>query len=224
MTKHVAAENDILKKLWNFGIIPVIKINQLDRTEDLASTLVNAELPCAEITYRTECAGDAIKKIAANHPDILIGAGTVISLDQAKEAVSSGAKFIVSPGLNLAIIDWCLQENITVIPGVATPSDIMAAIDRGVNVLKFFPALALGGINYLNAITPAFPGIRFIPTGGINSGNVATWLELPYIHAIGGSWLVPSDLLETGAFDQIGELIMVSVRIVKSARSEMEAA
>lgn len=224
MTRPVASENDILKKIWNFGIIPVIKINQVDRTEGLASSLVNAELPCAEITYRTACARDAIERIAANHPDILIGAGTVISLDQAKEAVSSGAKFIVSPGLNPAIIDWCLQENITVIPGVATPSDIMTAINRGIYVQKFFPALALGGIDYLNAIAPAFPGIRFIPTGGITSGNVATWLELPYIHAIGGTWLVPSALLETGAFEQIGEIITESVRIVKSARSEMEAA
>jgi 2-dehydro-3-deoxyphosphogluconate aldolase/(4S)-4-hydroxy-2-oxoglutarate aldolase len=222
MTGQLIDQKEILIKLSNFGIIPVVKIDRIDRAEGLASTLVNAGLPCAEVTFRTDCAEEAINKISTTQPDILVGAGTVISLQQAKQAVSAGAKFIVSPGLNLSIIDWCLTQNITVIPGVSTPSEIMQAMNRGVMVLKFFPAQALGGINYLNAITPALPGTSYIPTGGIDAGNMSTWLELPYIHSVAGSWLVPQNLLGEGAFIQISVLITDSVRIVKATRSKME--
>ena len=188
---------DIIGKLGELGIIPIVRIENIEHAPRLACALMRAGLPCAEVTFRTNCASDAINSIVSAQPEMLVGAGTVLSLDQAKQAISAGAKFIVSPGLNLQVIDHCLDHGVAVIPGIATPSEAILAMSRGLMVLKFFPAEALGGINYLQAISPALPGARYIPTGGITAGNMVAWLKLQSVHAVAGSWLLTPKLLAT---------------------------
>jgi 2-dehydro-3-deoxyphosphogluconate aldolase/(4S)-4-hydroxy-2-oxoglutarate aldolase len=222
MTGRGAIIMDIIGKLGELGIIPVVKIENIEHATRLADALMSAGLPCAEITFRTECAGESIKKMVAVQPGMLVGAGTVLSVDQAKQAVSAGAKFIVSPGLNPLVIDYCLEQGVAVIPGVATPSEAMLAMSRGLTVLKFFPAEAMGGIHYLQAISPALPGTRYIPTGGISAENMVTWLKLPIIHAVAGSWLVTSKLLTEGRFNEIARLASQAVENVKIARQATE--
>jgi 2-dehydro-3-deoxyphosphogluconate aldolase/(4S)-4-hydroxy-2-oxoglutarate aldolase len=214
---------DVLSALGGLGIIPVVKIEDSNDAARLGEALMKGGLPCAEITFRTHNAGESIQRMIAARPGMLVGAGTVLSVEQAKQAVSAGARFIVSPGLNLLVIDWCLEQGVSVIPGIATPSEAMLAMSRGLNVLKFFPAEALGGISYLNAISPALPGARYIPTGGIGAENMITWLKLPYIHAVGGSWLVTSKLLKEGGFDEITRLASQAVENVNTARQKTEA-
>ena len=213
---------DIIGRLGELGIVPVVKIENVEHATRLADALVSGGLPCAEITFRTKCAGESIKKMVAAQPGMLVGAGTVLSVDQAKQAVSAGAKFIVSPGLNPLVIDYCLEQGVAVIPGIATPSEAMLAMSRDLMVLKFFPAEALGGINYLQAISPALPGARYIPTGGISAENMIAWLKLPIIHAVAGSWLVTSKLLTEGGFDEITRLASQAVENVKTARQKTE--
>ncbi len=213
---------DIIGRLGELGIIPVVKIEEVEHAPKLAHALVGAGLPCAEITFRTACAGEAIKKMVAEQPDMLVGAGTVLSVDQAEQAISAGAKFIVSPGLDLQVIDHCLRRGVAVIPGIATPSEAMEAMSRGLRVLKFFPAEAMGGISYLQAISPALPGARYIPTGGIGAENMVAWLKLHFVHAVAGTWLVTSKLLKEGRFDEIISLASQAVENVKLARQPVE--
>ncbi|MCX6033805.1 MAG: bifunctional 4-hydroxy-2-oxoglutarate aldolase/2-dehydro-3-deoxy-phosphogluconate aldolase [Chloroflexi bacterium] len=213
---------DVLSTLGGQGIIPVVKIDDSNDAARLGEALMKGGLPCVEITFRTHNAGESIQRIFAAQSEMLVGAGTVLSVDQAKQAVSVGASFIVSPGLNLLVVDWCLEQGVTVIPGIATPSEAMLAMSRGLTVLKFFPAEAMGGINYLNAISPALPGARYIPTGGIGAENIIDWLKLPYIHAVAGSWLVTSKLLTEGRFDEITRLASQAVENVKTARQKTE--
>lgn len=213
---------DIISKLGTLGIIPVVKIENVAHATKLAETLKNAGLPCAEVTFRTNCAVESIQKMVEAQPEFLVGAGTVLSVDQAKQAISAGAKFIVSPGINIQVIDYCLEKEVGVIPGIATPTEAMLAIERGLDVLKFFPAQALGGIDYLEAISPALPGARFLPTGGIHAENMESWLKLPIVHAVAGSWIVSSNLLDERKFDKITLLARQAVEHVKSARQIME--
>ena len=214
---------DILGTLGDLGVIPVVKIEDSKDAAHLAESLIKGGLPCAEITFRTARAEESIQKMVAAQPGMLVGAGTVLSVDQAKQAVSAGAKFIVSPGLNPHVVDWCIKNGVTVIPGIATPSEAMLAMDRGLTVLKFFPAEALGGISYLQAMSPALPGVRYIPTGGISADNMGSWLILPCIHAVAGSWLVTPNLLTEGAFEEITRLAIQAVELVKVARPKTEA-
>jgi 2-dehydro-3-deoxyphosphogluconate aldolase / (4S)-4-hydroxy-2-oxoglutarate aldolase len=213
---------DILSTLGELGIIPVVKIEDSNDAACLGEALIKGGLPCAEITFRTHNAGESIQRMVAAQPGMLVGAGTVLTVDQAKQAVSAGAKFIVSPGFNHLVVDWCLEQGLVVIPGIATPSEAMLAMSRGLIVLKFFPAEALGGINYLKAISPALPGARFIPTGGITAENMISWLTLPYIHAVAGSWLVTGKLLADGGFDEITRLAIQATENVKTARQKKE--
>ena len=214
---------DSIGRLGELGIIPVVKIESVQQASGLADALMRAGLPCAEITFRTGCAGESIERIAAAQPAMIVGAGTVLSVDQARQAIAAGAQFIVSPGLNLQVIDHCLEQGVPVIPGVATPSEAMLAMSRGLMVLKFFPAEALGGISYLQAISPALPGARYVPTGGISSENMVTWLKQPFVHAVAGSWLVTSKLLAEARFDEITCLASQAVENVRLARQVMEA-
>ncbi len=213
---------DIIGKLGEVGIIPVVKIENVEQAPGLAKALMRAGLACAEITFRTKCAGETIEKIITAQPDMLVGAGTVLSVDQAKQALAAGAQFIVSPGLNLEVIDHCLDHGAAVIPGIATPSEAMLAMSRGLRVLKLFPAEALGGIPYLQAISPALPGARYIPTGGINAENMVRWLKLSVVHAVAGSWLVTSKLLAEGRFDEITRLASQAAENVKMVRQTTE--
>jgi 2-dehydro-3-deoxyphosphogluconate aldolase/(4S)-4-hydroxy-2-oxoglutarate aldolase len=209
----------VLDKLASFGVVPVVKI---DRSEDafaLGEALLAGGLPCAEITFRTVAAEDAIARIASLLPDITVGAGTVLSVEQARTAVSAGAQFVVSPGINHRVADWCLSTGTTVIPGVLTPSEIETALDLGLEILKFFPAQAMGGIETLKAIAAPFDGVRFIPTGGINQHNLADYLALPNVHCCGGSWLVKADLIAAGRFEEITKLTREAVSVVRQLRA-----
>ena len=212
--------SNIVDKLGEIGIIPVVAIDEAASAIPLGQALLDGGLPCAEITFRTAAAADAILKMSAAHPNILMGAGTVLTVEQAKQAKAAGAKFIVTPGFDQAVVDWCLENAIPITPGVMTPTDINQALSKGLNVLKFFPAEAAGGIKALKAIGGPFVGIRFIPTGGISADNLADYLRLPMVHACGGSFMVKKQLISAGKFDEIRAMAKTAVHIVQSTRSK----
>ena len=212
--------DEITKLLGQIGIIPVVAIDDAETAVSLGQALLDGGLPCAEITFRTAAAAAAIKKMSAAHPDMLVGAGTVLTVAQAEQAVESGAKFVVTPGFDSKVVNWCLANDIPITPGVMTPTDINQAIAKGMNILKFFPAEVAGGIKALKAIGGPYVGIKFIPTGGINANNLADYLSLPMVHACGGSFMVKKQMIADGEFDKIKGLAETAVSIVKSARSD----
>ena len=209
----------IVEKLGEIGIIPVVAIDDAAAAVPLGQALLDGGLPCAEITFRTAAAADAIHNMSTAHPDILVGAGTVLTVVQAKAAKAAGAKFIVTPGFDAAVVDWCLANELPITPGVMTPTDINQALAKGLNILKFFPAEAAGGVKALKAIGGPYAGIKFIPTGGISANNLADYLRLPIVHACGGSFMVAKQLIADGKFDAIRDLAATAVNIVKSVRS-----
>ncbi len=211
---------EIIQRLGQFGIIPVVAIEDAESAVPLGQALLDGGLPCAEITFRTAAAADAIAKMSAAYPEILVGAGTVLSVGQANLAKASGAKFIVTPGFDVRVVDWCLENNMPVTPGVMTPTDINQAIAKELNVLKFFPAEAAGGVKTLKAIGGPYVGIKFIPTGGINRDNLAEYLSLPMVHACGGSFMVTKQLITAGNFEAITQLAREAVSIVAEARND----
>jgi 2-dehydro-3-deoxyphosphogluconate aldolase/(4S)-4-hydroxy-2-oxoglutarate aldolase len=186
----------IYEQIKNYRIVPVVVINSVDDAIVTMEALVKGGLPVAEVTFRTECAPEALKLIIKNYPEALIGAGTVINAKQCEEAINSGAKFIVSPGLSAHVAEVCKKHNIPYIPGVATPTEIMQALDLDINVVKFFPASNLGGVKTLKAICSAFPQIEVMVTGGINEENVNEYLAFNKIIAVGGSWMMKGNPLE----------------------------
>ncbi|MGL1891208.1 MAG: bifunctional 4-hydroxy-2-oxoglutarate aldolase/2-dehydro-3-deoxy-phosphogluconate aldolase [Spirochaetaceae bacterium] len=211
---------DIAKEIERIAIIPVIAIDNVKDAEPLAEALVNAGLPAAEITFRTAAAREAISVISKKYPGILTGAGTVLTIDQAKQAVDAGSKFVVSPGFNPTVVDYCIDNNIPIYPGVNNPSGIEAALEKGLSVLKFFPAEASGGINMVKSMTaPYGDKVKFMATGGVNLKNVLSYLESPYICACGGSWMVKSDLINNGQFDKIEQLCKDAVDLVTEWRN-----
>ncbi len=207
-----------LKQLGDLGLVPVVAIDDARDAVKLGEALIAGGLPCAEITFRTAAAEDAIRNMAAAFPDMLVGAGTVISVPQAEQAVNAGAKYIVSPGFDAGVVDWCLAHDVPITPGVMTPTEITMALAKGLEVLKFFPAEAGGGIPMLKAIGGPFVGVKFIPTGGISAGNLADYLRLPMVHACGGSWIVSKKLIADGAFDTITQLVQDARAIVRDVR------
>lgn len=209
---------DLLERLGLLGVVPVVEIERAEDAVELGKALLAGGLPCAEITFRTAAAEEAIRRISSSLPQIIVGAGTVLSVDQASKAVSAGAQFIVSPGFNQRMVDWCLQREIPVTPGVLTPTEIEMALDRGLKVLKFFPAEAMGGVATLKAISAPYKGVRFIPTGGINQDNLADYLALPSVHCCGGSWMVKAHLISAGRFDEITRLTEEAVSVVRRVR------
>ena len=209
---------EVVEKLGEIGIIPVVAIDDADTAVSLGQALLDGGLPCAEITFRTAAAAEAILNISAVLPDILVGAGTVLTVKQAEQAATAGAKFIVTPGFDAAVVDWCLANNMPITPGVMTPTDINQAIAKGLNILKFFPAEAAGGVKALKAIGGPYVGLKFIPTGGISAENLADYLSLPMVHACGGSFMVKKQLIADGQFETITQLAKTAVDIVKSAR------
>jgi 2-dehydro-3-deoxyphosphogluconate aldolase/(4S)-4-hydroxy-2-oxoglutarate aldolase len=208
-----------ITRLGEMGIIPVVRLEEASQGDRLAEALLVGGLSCAEITYRTAAAGEGIRRMCQRSPDMLVGAGTIVSPDQAQQAVDAGARFIVSPGFERRVVEWCLSHAVPVMPGVATPTEILMALECHLSVLKFFPAEALGGKEMLEALAAAFVGVRFVPTGGITSGNAAGYLKLPMVHALGGSWLVAPKLIAAGAFDEITRLTAEAVALVAQARS-----
>ena len=175
-------------------------------------------LPCAEVTFRTAAAEESIRIMAESFPDMLVGAGTVLTTEQVDRAVAAGAKFIVSPGINPKVVEYCVKKNIPITPGTCNPSNVETALEFGLDVVKFFPAEPAGGLNYIKAIAAPYVGMKFMPTGGINAQNVKDYLKYDRILACGGSWMVKGDLIKAGDFDKIRELTAEAAQIVKDIR------
>lgn len=198
--------NPVLEKIQQLGIVPVVVLNDASDASPLAKALCEGGLHCAEVTFRTEAAEEAIRIMSQEFPEMLVGAGTVLTTDQVDRAVAAGAQFIVSPGLNPKIVRYCTERNIPITPGTCNPSDVELAIELGLEVVKFFPAEASGGLDMIKAMSAPYTNVRFMPTGGINQKNLTTYLDFPKIIACGGSWMVSGDLIKEGNFDKIREL------------------
>ena len=188
------------------GVVPVVVLDDAAQAVPTAKAMLAGGVDVMEITFRTAAAADSIKAVNENCPDMLVGAGTVVNLEQAKFAVACGAKFIVSPGYDEETVAWCVENNIPVTPGCATPTEIMMAIKHGLKVVKFFPANVYGGLSAMKALSGPFPGIRFIPTGGVSLQNVAEYISAPFIHAVGGSWVCPKADINAGNFSKITQI------------------
>ncbi|GAI16228.1 unnamed protein product, partial [marine sediment metagenome] len=204
----------ILERIGELGIVPVVKIEKAKDALPLGRALLDGDLPIAEITFRTSAAEESIKSLTRELPELLVGAGTVLTVEQTKKAVSAGAKFIVSPGFNPKVVDYCIENNIPVTPGINNPTQIEMALERGIEVVKFFPAEASGGLPLLKSMSAPYTGIKFIPTGGINLNNLSSYLSNNKVHACGGSWMVKADLISSGNFAEI-------TRLTKEAISTM---
>ena len=209
---------DMVAAIRALGVIPLVVIDDPKRAGELALALVEGGLPCAEIALRTEGALEALRRIAEEHPGVLVGAGTVLSVEQAAQASYAGARFIVSPGMNAKVVDFCLGQSIPVFPGACTPTEIESAMELGLDVLKFFPAEPMGGLPLLKAIAAPYGSVGFIPTGGINVGNLADYLSFDRVVACGGSWMAPQAWIEAGQFDRIREATAEAARIVHDAK------
>ena len=204
---------DVTGTLERLRIVPVIIIDDPEQASPLAIALESGGLPCAEITFRTPRAAEALRRITSEHPGIVAGAGTVLNVRQAREACDAGADFVVSPGFNRAVVDYCLERDKPIYPGVCTPTEINAALEAGLDVLKFFPAEAIGGIPLLRAISAPFNSVRFMPTGGITAGNVRQYLALDNVVACGGSWMAPAAWIAGGQFERIAGTVREAMTI-----------
>ncbi len=211
--------NSIFEKIKSTGIIPVVVLNDVKDAEPLAKALVDGGLPCAEVTFRTDAAEESIRIMSEKYPEMLIGAGTVLTTEQVDRAVSAGASFIVSPGFNPRVVSYCIEKNIPMIPGCSTPSDMEIALEMGLDTVKFFPAEQAGGLAYIKACAAPYTKLSFMPTGGINVKNVRDYLSYSRIIACGGSWMVKGDLVKEGKFDEITKLVKEAAEIVKEVRA-----
>lgn len=196
----------ILEQLGICGVVPVVVLNEVKDAVPTAKALLEGGVNVIEITFRTAAAKDSIREVAESCPDMIVGAGTVITLEQCKNAVQMGAKFIVSPGFDEDVVAWCVENGIDIIPGCVTPSEIMRALKYGLIVLKFFPANVYGGISAMKALAGPFGGVKFIPTGGVNGQNLGEYISAPFVHAVGGSWLCSKADIAAGNFVKITEL------------------
>lgn len=203
--------NEVLEKIQKIGIVPVVVLNDAKDAAPLAKALCAGGLPCAEVTFRTDAAAESIKIMTTEFPNMLVGAGTVLTTEQVDRAVDAGAKFIVSPGLNPKVVKYCIDKNIPITPGTANPSDIEAAMELGLEVVKFFPAEAAGGLKMIKAMSAPYVNMKFMPTGGINADNLTSYLDFPKIIACGGSWMVKGQLVAEGKFDEIESLTREAV-------------
>lgn len=210
--------NELINKMEELLVIPVIKIDNAEDASPLAAALKKGGLCAAEVTFRTDAAEQAIKNIAKDYPDFLIIAGTVLTPEQADKAMAAGASAIVSPGLNPQVVKYCLQKGYPIIPGVCTPSEVETGLSLGLEYLKFFPAEASGGVKMISAMSAPYTKVKFMPTGGINAKNIADYLNCKAVFACGGSWMVPSDKIKNGEFDTIQKLTEESVKIVKEIK------
>ena len=195
--------NEVFEKIRALRLVPVVKIENSQDAVPLGRALLKARLPIAEITFRTAAAEAAIRALTAELPELMVGAGTVLSVDQVKSAVDAGARFMVAPGFNPTVVDYCVEHNISVVPGVNNPSQIERALERKLKVVKFFPAEASGGLAFLKAVAAPYSDILFLPTGGINLQNLLTYLSFPRVIACGGSWMVETALTSAGNFEEI---------------------
>ncbi len=210
--------NEMMKKVQGYGVIPVVVLNDAKDAIPLAKALCEGGLPCAEVTFRTEAAEESIRLMATEFPEMFVGAGTVLTIDQVDRAVAAGAQFIVAPGFDPEIVDYCIEKEIPVFPGCVTPTEITQAVKRGLQVIKFFPAEQYGGVATIKALAAPFTTAMFMPTGGINAKNLPDYLSCNKILACGGSWMVKGDMIAAGEFDKIREMTKEAVDLVAEIR------
>ena len=196
----------VMERLANSIVVPVVVLDRAEDAIPTAKAMAAGGVDTMEITFRTACAPEAIKAVAENCPEVLVGAGTIVNVEQAKLAVEMGAKFIVSPGFSEKIVAWCVENNIPVAPGCVTPTEIMAALEYGLKLVKFFPANVYGGLNAMKNLSAPFVGLKFLPTGGVNTGNIKEYIDAPFIHAVGDSWVCPKADIAAGNWDKITDL------------------
>ena len=210
--------NDVMSQIQEIGIVPVVKLNDVKKAVPLCQALMAGGINVAEVTFRTECASEVIKTIAKDCPDMIVGAGTIINVEQAALAIESGAKFIVSPGFSRDIVEFCQQKNVPVMPGCITPSEIMQAINCGLKVVKFFPAKEFGGLAAMKSLSAPFGQIKFMPTGGVSLDNLKEFISSKFIVACGGTYMVKDDLINNDNYAEITRLSRQSIEIIKEAR------
>jgi len=203
---------NLTQRLRALKIVPIITIDDPAKAVPLADAIVEGGIPCAEITFRTAAGVEAVRRVAAERPDVLIGAGTVLTPEQAKQAKDAGAKFALAPGLNARVVSWCQDHDLPIFPGVATASEIERALELGLSAVKFFPMEQIGGLPYLKAIAAPFPALEFMPTGGISAANVASYLAFSKVICCGGSWMTPPDWIAASAFDRVRDAVAGAVR------------
>lgn len=208
----------VAEKIAGFGVVPVVVLDDVKDAAPLAKALVEGGLPCAEVTFRTAAAEESIRIMATEYPDMFVGAGTVLTIEQVDRAVAAGAKFIVSPGFDPEIVDYCLEKEIPVFPGCITPSEVAQAVKRGLKVVKFFPAEQFGGVATIKAMAAPYVGLKFMPTGGVSAKNLESYLSCDKIIACGGSWMVKGDLIKNKEFDKIAEMTKEAVELAASVR------
>lgn len=208
----------IEERFEDFGVVPVVVLDDVKDALPLAKALTEGGLPCAEVTFRTEAAEESIKVMAEAYPDMVVGAGTVLTIEQVDAAVKAGAKFIVSPGFDPEIVDYCLKKEIPIFPGCVTPSEVAQAVKRGLKVVKFFPAEPAGGVAMIKAMAAPYHQLRFMPTGGIGTQNLKDYLEFDKIICCGGSWMVKADLIKNGEFEKICKLTKEAKELAKNIR------
>ena len=209
---------DVTTRLARAGVVPVVVLEHAKDAVPTAKAMAAGGIDVMEITFRTAAAADSIRAVSENCPEMLVGAGTVITLEQCKKAVESGARFIVAPGFDEEVVRWCVENNVPVTPGCVTPTEIMAAMKLGLKVVKFFPAGVYGGLSAMKALSGPFGGIKFIPTGGVNAQNLAEYISAPFIHAVGGSWVCPKADISAGNFEKITALCREAHATVTEAK------
>jgi 2-dehydro-3-deoxyphosphogluconate aldolase/(4S)-4-hydroxy-2-oxoglutarate aldolase len=209
----------IEEQFHEFGVVPVVVLEDAKDALPLAEALTEGGLPCAEVTFRTEAAEASIRLMSEKYPEMLVGAGTVLTIEQVDRAVAAGAKFIVSPGFDPEIVDYCLDKKIPVFPGCITPSEVAQAVKRGMKVVKFFPAEQAGGVAMIKAMAAPYTMVKFMPTGGISAKNLKDYLSFDKILCCGGSWMVKGDMIRNGEFDKIKELTKEAVELAASIRA-----
>lgn len=218
MSADYMKSNGFYAQVEKTGVVPVVVLERAEDAVPMGNALAEGGLPAAEVTFRTAAAADCIRAMSAACPSILVGAGTVVNLDQCKRAVDAGARFIVSPGYDEAIVDWCLENEVNLVPGGVTPAEITHLINRGFEVTKFFPANLYGGLSGIEALASVFVGHRFMPTGGVNEANVREFLASPAILAAGGTWMVKPALFAEGDFSRVRELAARAAQAVREIR------
>lgn len=211
-------QHSIFENFYKIGIIPVLEVDSVERAVPLANALLAGGLPVAEVTLRTEAALESIRSIARKVPDILLGAGTVINREQAEAAVEAGARFLVSPGMVEDVVVWANENQMPVLAGAVTPSEMIRGINLGLNILKFFPAETMGGLKAIKAMSDPFPQLRFIPTGGVRLENAAEYLLNEKIFAVGGSWMAKRQMIADGKFEEIARMAKEASNVVKGIR------
>lgn len=212
--------NSIFDTFYEIGVIPVLEIDDASQARPLAEALLAGDLPLAEITLRTDAALEAIRMISRQARDVLVGAGTVINREQAEAARDAGAQFLVSPGMIEDVVAWARDQQIPILAGAVTPTEMIRAIHMGLDLLKFFPAETVGGLKAIRAMSDPFPQLRFIPTGGIRLENLAEYLQMPKIHAVGGSWMAKRQMIAEGRFEEITHMAQQARQVVKQIRSK----